>query len=325
MAPLRLGYALSSEEHDANELVEAARRAEATGFDFALISDHYHPWIDRQGQSPFVWSVIGAIAKGTDRLRLATSVTCPTVRIHPAVIAQAAATSASMMPGRFVLGVGSGENLNEHILGDPWPQADVRLRMLGEAIEIIRRLWTGELISFGGDFYRVENARLYTLPDESPAIAVAAAGERAAALAADAGDALIATAPDADLVGTYRDTGGVGPVYGKLAVCWAEDERTAVSIAHEWWPNEVLPGELGQELPLPRHFEQAIGLVTREGVAERVICGPDPSRYVEAIERYANAGFDHVCLHQVGPDQAGFFRFFETELGPRVTEMGSAA
>jgi coenzyme F420-dependent glucose-6-phosphate dehydrogenase len=309
-----LGYALSSEEHRPNDLVRYARQAEDAGFEFALISDHFHPWTDRQGQSPFVWSVIGGIAEATDRLVLGTGVTCPTIRTHPAVIAQAAATSAAMMPGRFFLGLGSGENLNEHIFGDYWPSADERQEMLEEAIEVIRLLWQGGSQTHRGKHYRVENARVYTLPDEPPPIAVAASGSNAAELAARAGDALISTTPDEELVQAYRSAGGSGPRYGQLTVCWARDEREAVQTALEWWPNAALKGELSQELPLPRHFEQAAENVDEEAIAEAIVCGPDVDRWLEQITAFEDAGFDHVYLHQVGPDQEGFFQVAQREL-----------
>ena len=313
-----LGYALSSEEHRPNDLVRYARQAEQSGFEFALVSDHFHPWTDRQGQSPFVWSVIGGIAQATERLVLGTGVTCPTIRTHPAVIAQAAATAAAMMPGRFFLGVGSGENLNEHIFGDYWPAADERQEMLEEAIEVIRLLWQGGNQTHRGEHYRVENARVYTLPDELPAIAVAASGPNAAELAARAGDALISTAPDEELVESYRSAGGTGPRYGQLTVCWARDEGEAVRTALEWWPNAALKGELSQELPLPRHFEQAAENVDEEAIAEAIVCGPDVDRWLEQIAAFDAAGFDHVYLHQVGPDQEGFFQFAQRELLVKV-------
>src|SRR3954468_13496801 len=199
-----LGYALSSEEHTPNDLVRNARRAEEAGFTFALISDHFHPWTDRQGQSPFVWSVIGGIAHATERLRLGTGVTCPTIRIHPAIVAQAAATSAAMMPGRFFLGVGSGENLNEHILGDRWPFPDERIEMLQEAAAVIGQLWEGGYQTHRGKHYRVEKARIYTLPEELPEIAVAAAGPVAAEVAGRTGDALVAVAPEQELVDEFE-------------------------------------------------------------------------------------------------------------------------
>jgi coenzyme F420-dependent glucose-6-phosphate dehydrogenase len=312
------GYALSSEEHRPNDLVRYAQRAEAVGFTFAAISDHYHPWVDKQGQSPFVWSVIGAISQVTSRLRLGTGVTCPTVRIHPAIIAQAAATAASMMPGRFFLGLGSGENLNEHILGDHWPRAAVRQEMLEEAIEVIRLLWEGGYQSHDGDFYTVENARIYTLPDEPPPILVAAAGTSAAELAGQVGDGLWTVAPQAELVDTFKKAGGSGMRLGQLTVCWAADEHEAKQTAFEWWPNAGIGGELSQELPLPRHFEQAAKLVTPDDLAEKLPVGPDAERHVEAIQAFVDAGFDHVYVHQIGPDQEGFFDFYEREVLPKL-------
>ena len=314
----QVGYALSSEEHAPNELVGYARRAEEAGFPFTLISDHYHPWIDRQGNSPFVWSVIGGIAHATQRLHLGTGVTCPTIRIHPAIIAQAAATTASMMPGRFFLGVGSGENLNEHILGDRWPSADVRQAMLEEAVEVIRLLWQGGSQSHHGRYYTVENARIYTLQEQLQPIMVAPSGSQAAELAGRIGDGLISTSPKAELVEQFEAAGGAGkPRYGQVTACWAQDEAAARRTAQEWWPTTAIKGELGQELPLPRHFEQAAGMVSEEDVAEAVICGPDPERHITAIRQFAEAGFDHVYVHQVGPDQEGFFRFYEREVLPK--------
>src|SRR5437763_8806384 len=213
---MELGYAFSSEEHPPRDLVAHARAAEEAGFGFGLISDHFHPWTPRQGRSPFVWSVVGGIAGATERFRLGTGVTCPLIRIHPAIVAQAAATSEAMMPGRFFLGVGTGENLNEHVLGDRWPAPDERLRMLEEAIAVIRELWSGEEVTFRGDFYAVENARIYSLPDELPPIAVAAGKKNAARLAATAGDALISVAPDEEVVSTFREAGGAGkPCYAQ--------------------------------------------------------------------------------------------------------------
>ncbi len=312
---MELGYALSSEEHRPNDLVRYAREAEESGFSFALISDHFHPWTDTQGESPFVWSVVGGIAVATERLRLGTGVTCPTARIHPAIVAQAAATSAAMMDGRFFLGVGTGEALNEHVAGARWPGAEERLEMLEEAIWVMRRLWEGDLVTHHGRFFTVDRARIYTLPDEPPAIAVAAAGERAAELAGRVGDALVSTSPDDDLVSAFETAGGADkPRYGQLTVCYAPSEREAVETAYAWWPNAAIAGELGQELPLPRHFEQAAEMVTPRDVAEAVVCGPDPERYREQIDEYAESGFDHVYLHQVGPDQDGFFRFARNEL-----------
>ena len=313
-----LGYALSSEEHAPLDLVRHARAAEEAGFTFALVSDHYHPWIDAQGESPFVWSVIGGIAEATERLTLGTGVTCPTIRLHPAIVAQAAATSAAMMPRRFFLGVGTGENLNEHILGDHWPVPDERLEMLEEAIAVIRTLWQGGYQTYRGKHYTVEKARLYTLPDERPPIAVAAAQPNAAELAARAGDGFVGVAPDKDLLQTYEQAGGNGPRYGQLTVCWAESEEEAKKTAHEVWPNAAIKGDLSQELPNPEHFEQAAEMVSPEDVAETVVCGPDADLHLEKIREYEQAGYTHVYVHQVGRDQEGFFRFYREEILPRL-------
>ncbi|MDQ3896340.1 MAG: TIGR03557 family F420-dependent LLM class oxidoreductase [Actinomycetota bacterium] len=315
---VEFGYALSSEEHPPNDLVRLAQRAEETGFAFAAISDHFHPWVDRQGHSPFVWSVLGGIAHATSTLKLGTGVTCPTMRIHPAIIAQAAATVAAMMPGRFFLGVGSGEALNEHILGDHWPRTPVRQEMLAEAIAVIRQLWEGGYQSWDGTYYTVEDARIYTLPEELPPIIVAASGSSAATLAAEDGDGLWTVAPQAELVDDYRRAGGSGPRYGQVKVCWAPDEETAKKTVLEWWPNAGIGGELSQELALPRYFEQAAQNVTADDIAEKIPLGPDPERHLEQVKAFVNAGFDHVYIHQIGPDQEGFFDFWTRELAPRL-------
>ncbi len=322
----RIGYALSSEEHGPSELVALARRAEECGFPFALISDHFHPWTSRQGQSPFVWSVIGGIAQATERLELGTGVTCPLIRMHPAIVAQAAATAAAMLPGRFFLGLGTGENLNEHVTGEGWPSADVRLSMLAEALDVIRLLWEGGEESFHGEFYTVEDARLFTLPQVLPPIVVAAGKPAAATLAGELGDGLVSTAPDQELVARFTAAGGgAKPRYGQLTVCYAEDEAEARRIAHEWWPNAAIPGDLGQELARPVHYEQAATMLSEDQVAEAVVCGPDPERHRAAIEEFARAGFDHVYVHQVGPDQEGCFRFYEREILPAYAVAARAA
>jgi G6PDH family F420-dependent oxidoreductase len=313
-----IGYALSSEEHSPTALARHAAHAERAGVSYALISDHFHPWIDRQGHSPFVWGVLGAIAQATERLRVGTGVTCPTVRTHPAIIAHAAATAACLMPDRFFLGVGTGENLNEHVLGDGWPEWEVRAEMLEEAVWIIRTLWRGEVTSHRGRHYTVRNARLYSLPDRPPDIYVAVGGARAAALAARIGDGLIATGPEPELIAAFDRAGGSGPRYGQLTVCWAERIDQARATAHEWWPNAAIPGEASQELPSPAHFEQLTAVVTEDDVAARIPCGPDPRVHLDAIQTYVDAGFDHVYIHQVGPDQEGFLRFMRREILPAL-------
>ena len=317
---MEIGYAISSEEHRPLDLVENVRHAEQAGFTFALASDHFHPWTDKQGQSPFVWSVLGGVAMATDAIRIGTGVTCPLIRMHPAIVAQAAATAASMLPGRFFLGVGTGENLNEHVHGDRWPPAFVRRRMLEEAVHVLRELWSGELTSHEGAYYRVENARIYTLPQDPIEIYVAAAGPEAAELAGRIGDGLISTSPELELVEKYESSGGHGQKLGMLTVCWAESEQEARRTAHEWWPNAALKGPLGQELPLPSHFEAAAEMVSEDDVAERVVCGPDPQRHLDGIRKFAEAGFDAVYVHQVGPDQDGFADFYSREVTPEAAD-----
>jgi G6PDH family F420-dependent oxidoreductase len=313
-----IGYAVSSEEHRPLDIVRHVRLAERAGLGYTLVSDHFHPWTDSQGQSPFVWGLLGALAQATERMRFGTGVTCPLIRIHPAIVAQAAATAAALMPGRFFLGVGTGENLNEHVTGARWPAADERLSMLEEAIEIMRELWKGEETTIRGEHYDVDHARIYTLPEEPIEIAVAAAQPQAAELAGRLGDALVAVAPDEAVVRAYRDAGGSGPVYGQLTVCYDEDEARARRTALEIWPNALAPGRSSQELPLPSDFEPFGEQGTEEQIAEAVLCGPDVDRYLEQIREFEQAGFTHVYLHQVGPDQEAFFRFWARELRDRL-------
>jgi G6PDH family F420-dependent oxidoreductase len=323
---VELGYAISSEEHRPLDLVHNAAQAEEAGFTFALISDHFHPWVDRQGQSPFVWGVLGGIALATERLVVGTGVTCPTMRIHPAIVAQAAATAASMLPGRFFLGVGTGENLNEHVLGLRWPATEVRREMLEEAVEVMRDLWRGELTSHRGRHYTVENARIYTLPEEPIEVMVAAGGTEAAKLAGRIGDGLVGTSPDSEVVETFDDAGGDGkPRYAQVTVCWAEREEDARRTALEWWPNAALHGPLSQELALPSYFEAASAMVDEDAIAKAIVCGPDPEAHAKAIDTYVDAGFTHVYVHQVGPDQEGFLRFYESEILPRYASVHAAA
>ncbi|GAA2926820.1 TIGR03557 family F420-dependent LLM class oxidoreductase [Streptomyces enissocaesilis] len=313
------GYFLSSEEFGPKDLVEQARMAEQAGFQALWISDHYHPWNEEQGQSPFVWSVIGALSEAVS-LPVQTAVTCPTVRMHPAVVAQAAATAAVQLgEGRFRLGVGSGEALNEHILGGAWPSTRVRLEMLEEAVQLIRNLFDGNEVSHEGKHYTVENARLYTVPDEHVPIDVSAFGPKAMALASRIGDGLITMAPDGESVARFRKGGGGSkPVSGGTKVCYGPDRDAAVRTVHRLWPNEQLPGELGQVLPTPRHFEQASTLVTEDMVASNVVCGDDADAHARELLAYADAGFDRVYVNQIGPDQRGFFDFYRTKVLPQV-------
>ena len=315
-----LGYTLSSEEQAPRDLVAQAVRAEELGFSFCSISDHYHPWIDAQGESPFVWGVLGAIAASTEKLRVGTGVTCPTIRIHPAIIAQAAATAASLMPGRFYLGVGSGENLNEHVVGEGWPPTDIRQEMLVEAVEVIRKLWTGGQIDHRGDYYIVDNARIYSLPDQLPPIYVAASGENAAEIAGKIGDGLIGTGPDKEIVRIFKAKGNKGPRIAQVSVCYAKTVDEAKQIAHKAWPNAALKGAFKMELPIPVHFEEASANVTPDMVAEAVVCGPAVEPVLAKIGEYVDAGFDHIYVHQVGRDQQQFYGFARDELLPAFNE-----
>ncbi|MFZ1925101.1 MAG: LLM class F420-dependent oxidoreductase [Solirubrobacteraceae bacterium] len=322
---MRIGYFLSSEEFDPRELIRQARMAEDAGFQGLWISDHYHPWNDQQGHSGFVWSTIGALAQATQQMKVTTAVTCPTIRIHPAVIAQAAATSAVLLEDRFALGLGSGEALNEHILGDHWPQADERLEMLEEAVQVIRTLWQGGMQSHRGRHYRVENARIYDLPEQTPPILISGFGPKATKLAAKIGDGYCTVQPDKQEVQRFRDAaGGPRPVAGGMKVCWAPAEAEARATAHRLWPNEQLPGELAQILPTPAHFEQASELISEDTVAEAVPCGPDLGLHLEAIERYEDAGFDELYIQQIGTDQERFFEIYANEILPRFNDGESA-
>jgi G6PDH family F420-dependent oxidoreductase len=317
---MRVGYFLSSEEFGPAQLVQQAQWAERAGFEALWISDHYHPWNDAQGQSGFVWSMIGAISQRC-ALPVTTAVTCPTVRIHPAVVAQAAATSAVLLDGRFVLGVGSGEALNEHILGDPWPPADLRLDMLEEAVAVMRELWGGAMIDHSGTYYEVQNARLYTLPAEPPPVYVSGFGPKAATVAGRIGDGFICTKPEAELIGTFRDSGGGDrPAQGGYKVCHGPDADEARRTAHRLWANEALPGELPQVLPTPRHFEQASTLVTEDMVS--AVCGHDVDEHVEQFRTFADAGYDEIYINQIGPDQEGFFAFYADKVLPAIRKLG---
>ncbi len=259
---MRIGYFLSTEEYTPSELIDQARQAEQAGFEALWISDHFHPWNDEQGQSPFVWSVIGAISRVCS-LPVTTAVTCPTVRIHPAVIAQAAATSNVLLDGRFVLGVGSGEALNEHVTGARWPSIDVRGEMLEEAIEVLRELWTGEFVTHHGRYYTVEHARIYTRAQQPPPIYVSGFGRKSATLAGRIGDGYITTMPDREMLQAFRDAGGAGkPAQAGYKVCWGTDDDACIKAAHRLWGHSGVPGELAQILPSPRHFEQMSQLVT---------------------------------------------------------------
>lgn len=315
----QLGYLLSSEEHPPATLIENARRAEDVGFAMAMLSDHFHPWTLAQGQASFAWSVLGAIAASTSQIRIATGVTCPIMRMHPAIVAHASATIAAMAPGRFMLGVGTGEALNEHITGQRWPSDLERLDRLTEAIEIIRELWTGQLVSRDGRYFTVDRARLTTLPERPPQLLVAASGPRAAELAAR-NDGLIAPGPIASVAAAFAAAGGADkPRIAQLRACFGPDADDAKDMVMRFWPNGAYSGAMHTDLATPEDFEEARTLV-RPDLLNDVIVGPDPGPYLEAIHHASANGFDHVVLHQIGPDQENFLGFFENEIKPTIAD-----
>lgn len=314
---VELGYSLSCEELGPNALVENAQIAEAAGFTFSLISDHYHPWSNSQPSSPFVWSVVGGISRLLKRMQLGTGVTCPIMRISPAIIAQAAATAAVMMDGKFLLGLGTGEYLNEHITGMHWPPPWQRLEMLEEAIEVIRLLWKGGWQNYEGSYFSVDHARLFTLPAQPPPIIVGAAHLHAAELAGRCGDAIVSFEPNPELIKRFEESGGRGkPRFGQLTVCFAPDKDTAKKIAVDKWPNAGIGSPLLSDLPLPSHFDKVIELMRPELITADMTLGPNPDDHIKAINEYIDAGYDHVYVHQVGPEQRAFCEFYADKILP---------
>ena len=314
---LELGYALSSEEFGPTDLIANARTAESVGFQFALISDHFHPWTNQQPHSPFAWSVIGGISQAVKNLSLGTGVTCPLMRYNPAIIAQAAATSAVMMPGRFFLGLGTGENLNEHITGLHWPPAPQRQEMLEEAVAVMRLLWQGGWQTHCGKYYTVEQARIFTMPDQPPPIMIAASKPGSAELTGRIGDGLISTVPKRELVKRFEQAGGKDkPRYGQVTVCYASSEDEAARIVRKQWPNAGIDAPLMTDLPLPKHFETVAEAMQPDKITEDVILGPEPRRHIDAIRKFVDAGYDHVYVHQIGPKQSEFLRFYADKVLP---------
>lgn len=311
---MRFGYKLAAEGFGPKELIRQAIRAEQAGFDFVEISDHFHPWLDVQGHSPFAWNVLSAVAVQTSRLGLATGVTCPSVRYHPAIVAQAAATLAIISDDRFTLGIGAGERLNEHVVGQGFPSVRGRHERLTEALDIINLLWRGGYQSYEGKHLQLEDAQVFDLPGKLPVIAVAAGGKDAAELAATHGSGLFATEPRSDLVETYRAAGGDGPRYAEIPMAWAPTVDAAVSAAHETSRWALTGWKVMAELPNPVNFEAASEHIRPEDVRAQFVVGPDPAPYVERVETYKKAGFDHLVLQNAGPDPDGFLDFFAKEL-----------
>lgn len=315
----RYGYSLMCELHHPNDLLAQAKRAEEAGFDFLTISDHFHPWLYSHHHSPYAWSVLGALAAQTTQVDLVSLVTCPTMRYHPAIVAQKAATIAAMAGGRFRLGLGAGENLNEHVVGKPWPPVRVRHEMLEEAIEIIRELWSGGYHAHDGKHFTVYDARIFTLPEQPPPVYVAASGPAAIALAARVADGMVATEPRRDLIEQFdAATSGGRPKYGQITVSVDDDPATALTIAHERFRFSASGWKVQAELANPINFEAATAAVRQEDVAKLVSCGPDPDPHVQAIQQWADAGFDHIAIIQAGNPER-FFESWERDLRPRLT------
>lgn len=314
---MKLGYHLSSEEHNAQELINLAIKAENAGFEFLTISDHFHPWVDAQGQSPFVWSTIGGISQVTKKIRIITAVTCPIERIHPVIISQAAATCAQLLPGRFHLGIGTGENLNEHVTGNAWPKIKERQERIQEAVEIIRKLWSGEYLSFEGKFFTVDEARLYSLPKILPEIYMAASGPKSAAISGQISDGLISTSPKKEIIESFESNGGKGkPKYAQVAVCFDKDEQKAKEIAFKYWPTKGLPRPDHADLKTPKEFMNASKNLNIDDATKDLAYGPNKQKHIEVLKKFFDAGFDFVAVSQIGENQDEFFEFYKNEIFP---------
>ncbi|MBT1182631.1 LLM class F420-dependent oxidoreductase [Streptomyces sp. CJ_13] len=317
---VRFGYTMMTEQAGPRELVEHVAAAERAGFDFSVTSDHYSPWLAAQGHSPYAWSVLGAAAQATTTIPLMTYVTCPTVRYHPAVVAQKAATLQLLSEGRFRLGLGSGENLNEHVVGPGWPAAHVRLGMLEEAVEIIRALFAGGGVNHHGQYFDVEDARLWDLPEQPPPIGVAVSGDRSCDLAGRLADLVIAIDPDRELLEAFDRAGGAGkPRVGQLAVCYDPDRDAAVARAHEQFRWSAGGWRVNAELPGPAAFDQATRYVRPQDIAESIPCGDGTDEFVDAVRPFADAGFTEIALVQVGgAHQRPFIDWAESVLLPAL-------
>jgi G6PDH family F420-dependent oxidoreductase len=320
----QIGYTMMTEQAGPRQLVRNLVEAEDAGFDFAVISDHYFPWLDEQGHAPYAWSVLGAAVEATQRIPVMTYVTCPIIRYHPAVVAQAAATMQLLSERRFTLGLGAGENLNEHIVGGGWPAVDVRHRMLREAVEIIRSLWQGGYVNYDGEFFEVQSAKVWDLPDELPQLGIAVSGRQSCGLAGELADVMIAVEPDASLAEAFDAAGGTGkPRVGQAPVCYDTDEAAAVARAHQQFRWFGSGWKVNAELPGPSAFAAASRFVTPDDVAASIPCGPDPEAHVEAVRTFVDAGFTHVALVQVGGDhQDAFIAWFADELRPALAGAG---
>ncbi|WP_019876089.1 LLM class F420-dependent oxidoreductase [Sporichthya polymorpha] len=317
---MEIGYTLMCEQAGPQQLVRDAVAAEKAGFDYAVISDHYFPWLSEQGHSPNAWSVLGAVAQATERLPLMTYVTCPIRRYHPAVVAQLAATTALLSDGRFSLGLGAGENLNEHVVGGGWPPVDIRHEMLTEAVEIISSLFTGKDVNYRGKHFDVESAKLFDVPDTPPRIGIAASGPQSCELAGKYGDLLIAVEPNDELGKAFDAAGGAGkPRYGQQPLSYDTDADAAVRRAHEQFRWFGAGWKVNAELPGPAAFDAASQFVRPEDVAAAMPCGADVGAVVKACRAWADAGFTHLALVQIGGEaQEAYFPWARDELLPEL-------
>ena len=322
---MKVGYKLIAEAYSPQEMVRQAVRAEEAGFDFVEISDHYHPWVPEQQHSGFAWSMLAAIAAKTSTIELATGVTCPFIRYHPAIIAQAAATTALLSDGRFTLGVGAGERLNEHVVGQGWPAVHVRHQMFRESLEIIRLLWEGGYRSYEGRHLTLEDARVFDLPETLPRIVVAAGGGRAARLAAELGDGIFTTEPSADLVAAYTAAGGDGPRYTEVPMAFAATEAEAAASARALFRFGLTGWKVQSELPNPVNFDAATAFITDEHMRENFACGPSVDGQLSVAQGFVDAGFDHLALINAGPDVDGFFNHFASDLAEPLRALTPSA
>ncbi|PPG52693.1 LLM class F420-dependent oxidoreductase [Rathayibacter sp. AY1E9] len=303
---VRFGYTLMTEQSGPKQLVGYAVDAERLGFEFAVSSDHYSPWLTEQGHASYAWTLLGAVAQATSTIDLTTYVTAPTIRYHPAVVAQKAATLAILSDDRFTLGLGSGENLNEHVVGEGWPSVAVRQDMLEEAVHLIRELHTGELVTWEGEYFRVDSARIWDLPDKPVEIGLAVSGEKSIARFAPIGDHLITTEPDAELISQWTAVRGADAApsrtIGQIPICWAPDKEQGVALAHEQFRWFAGGWAVNSDLPTPAGFAGASQFVRPEDVAEQIACGPDLDELAQSFVPYIEAGFTDIALVQVGDE-----------------------
>lgn len=318
----QFGYSMLTEQRSPKDVVSDAIYAEQAGFDFGLMSDHYHPWLEAQGHSPYAWSVLGAVAHATEQLELMTFVTAPIIRYHPAVVAQKAATVGLLSDGRFTLGLGAGEQLNEHVVGAGFPAVDIRHEMLAEAVEVIRKLFAGGYVTHRGKYYDVESAKLFDLPETPPKIGIAVSGKESCQLAGRVADLMIGTEPNPDVIKMFSDAGGQGkPVVGQVPVCWGNDENACRKLAHEQFSWSMGGWKIQAELPNTVNFEAFAQMVREEDIAENIACGPHTGKIVQSVKPFIDAGYTHVSLVQIGPEQKEFAEYFRSELGPELRKL----